>query len=427
MGSFLSNVRRFAFSISFRRDMFLFSSLYAVLFARVTRCFFDIDTAKYTDVADQMFSGTFFSKASGALLSSLVVPPGYPAFLALGKLFSSHPCTGILGIQFLAGWACLLLSIYCGGALAGTFPVGVTVLAVLWWKSAWVVSVLPEWLPFVAVILCYSALASFIKEKRVGAHVLHGVLVSIAVLIKPMLMPMLVVPVMAALLVRRSAVLCVVSISPVLLWMTFNLWHLGSFAIVPGRGGFDFFSTEAMFGGAPVREDDDAALREFIRRFDRERPPVLSDSQLDNLYADGNQDYEAQWHAMELGFRIMEEMKVAPAEQGRILMTCAKRIIQANPFHYARLVYSGFCREFPGLLAGLLGMLCAVLLLRRGLACPFAWTTIAATAVHFAVQSVVLIIQIVYGRYMEMTLIPMLVVMVLMVAAAVRGEEGEAR
>jgi hypothetical protein len=202
---------------------------------------------------------------------------------------------------------------------------------------------------------------------------------------------------------RVRALVVIASLSPVLLWMGFNLHRLGSFTLTPFAGP-NLFGVAALIGHATAQDGDDPELVRFIEEINRgKKPPPGERVALDEIRMP---DYNFNIH--ELAEPLAKERGYHRTSFNRMLLVYSLRSIRSHPRAYLEYAAHGLVEPLKDLRLLFLPVgVIPVFWLVRGEHRGLAIATLALLALHLVHVLLCASIELMYPRYLLLTSSPL--------------------
>ena len=366
------------------------------------------DANEYAEFCNAILDGRLFTRQGDEVSRALATrTPGYPLALAALTAFG----LGSRNVLSVLHAGVALLTLLSVPLLLRRFaPVGLcaagVLVAFLGMKSYYERPV-TEWLALNLLLMSFALVVRYCERPVAMRLVAVGLAVSACVLTRPALIPTVLVPLgLACLSPGRARIMLLValaSLAPVLGWMGFNRWRLGSFTLTPFAGA-NLFAIAALAGHATPRDGDDHEIVRFIEAINAGKDPPPGER------FDGRkivETFNANIH--ELAEPLAKERGYDQVTFDRMLLTYARRSIAAHPGAYAALVARGL--RVPLLDLALLSLAVVVIplvWLRRGARRGFAVAALAFAGLHLAHLSICASMELVIPRYRWLTLTPLL-------------------
>jgi hypothetical protein len=371
------------------------------------------DVLEYADFSRAIVSGELFTLRGGAVTRALATrTPGYPLLLAAGQLASSDLVAVVrvlhaaLGLSTLIGVPLLLRS-RCWMWISGP-----AVVLILWTMRRFYVWPISEWLAVNLLVWFFALCVRYVDSPSRRRLLWIGLVAAVVALTRPALIMLALFPFGFALLPsprgrRVMTAVALVSLMPILLWMSFNLWRLGSFTLTPFTGP-NLFGVASLVGHATPQEGDSPELALFIEHVNAQKRPRPDEPlPFDRIRVWGvvlmyhrNVHFIAEPLALTHGWDRVDF--------NRMTLIYSFRVIRSSPRDYVRYVLFGL-RQLGGVVP-LLPFVLAIPIywLVRGEQRGLAVATLALFALHAAHVALCAAIEVVIPRYHDLTFSPLL-------------------
>ena len=370
---------------------------------------FPPDAHEYVSFSDAILNGELFSLRGSDVPKALATrTPGYPLAIAAVRALGPDTKSAVRALHAalaLATLVCvpLLLRSYC--------PVWLSAPGVLvaLYRMRWFYALpITEWLSLTLLLLLFALCVRQVEGPSQRRLFGIGLAAAAIVLTRPALIAAGVFPVGFALLraggsARVRALVVGASLSPVLLWMGFNLHRLGSFTLSPFAGP-NLFGVAALIGHATARDGDDSELVRFIEEINRGKKPPPGE----RLALDGIQMPDYNFNIHELAEPLARERGFDRTSFNRMLLLYSFRSIRAHPRAYLEYVARGLVAPLKdlGLLflpVGVIPVFWLVCGKHRGLAVA----TLALLGLHLVHMLLCASIELMNPRYVMLTSCPL--------------------
>ena len=232
--------------------------------------FLGSDTDEYLQTAEEMLSGSYFTKRPVPEIpsGSLQRTPVFPALLGAAKLLSSDNFESALWILHTI----LILSAYLAVAasLSRIIPPAWSTVAfvfLLLKLSDFYLAVTSEWTALSLLMMTFAAVISYECSKSARKLGIISALVSLLVLTRPVFVPVLAMPLLMFIrnLSWRKFIWVALGMSPVMFWLMFNLHRIESLSIAP-LDGRALFAIGSVLGPVSTSPEDDASFVDFVKK-----------------------------------------------------------------------------------------------------------------------------------------------------------------
>jgi hypothetical protein len=380
----------------------------AYLLGYPSRLVFTPDAHEYVAFSDAILDGGLFSRRGSEVSKDLATrTPGYPLVIAAVRALGAGSESAVRAIHAALGLAALLCVPLL---LRSQCPVWLSasgVLVALYCMRSYYARPITEWLSLVLLLFLFALCARHVENPGPRRLLAIGLTSAAIVLTRPALIAAGLFPFGFALLrggsVRLRALAVSVSLAPVLLWMGFNLYRLGSFTLTPFTGP-NLFGVAALVGHATPRAGDDPELVRFIEEVNRgKKPPPGERVRLDRLERPA---YDQNIH--KLAEPIASEHGYDWMDFNRMLLVYSSRSLRAHPREYLAYVLFGLEKVLPDLaLLFVPACVLPVYWLVRGRHRGLALATLALLGLHLAHMLLCASMEIMLPRYRMLTSCPL--------------------
>ncbi len=386
------------------------------------------DTFEYLAFADEILTGKLFTlrAVDDIPIGSIIRTPGFPAVLALGKLFAPED----LRTAMLVGHSILFCVVFAGLAVFGRSyaspPVfGILVVPALLQMRPVFAGLASEWSAFCFLMLLIGCLLNYFKSPNPKHLLLLGIAASLVALSRPAVCIATTVPVLAAMHLPatswpRRLLIALVSLAAMWSWMGFNWYRLGSFSLAP-RGGANIFCVGALVGKASVYPSDSQELRTFIEDLNRETVSLSITEMAEERTLEISPSFFAKYVGnYPIADKIAARSGINRVTENEYLGIYGIRAIRENASGYLLHLYYG-AQNFA--LTGYLllpAFFLPIVWLRKGKHAGLSWSVLAMLYVHVGHLSLVLLTQPLLSRYYAVTFYPLLTLSLLVVFQVAR-------
>ena len=372
------------------------------------------DSGSYIVFADSILSGDLFEKKdlNDISFGRAVRTPGYPLIVALAKLTSSDFISSLKLLHFVFGiFSIVFLSLVLKPWLP-PIATGLSIVFVDICMGVYFGNIMTEWVAFNLLLVLVGLVVIGFRNPSNRNLCIIGLLASCIVLVRPAAIPvMLILPMLV--IYRRSlgikdAILFVSTLLPLIAWMSFNLYHLDSFAL--GRvSGHNIFGIGTMIGYAEEEPGDSDELREFIRGVNAKKTPAVGDE--DEFVA----NFDKEYHTIRLTSNLfwiayplrIEGMGAIPFDE-QYLAVYGRRAINDHLDNYISYVLHGLklSVQFVSPYLTLYLLLIPLFALYRNRNAVLAWVALVMFAIHAGQVILISVFQTIFVRYLELTFYP---------------------
>jgi hypothetical protein len=372
------------------------------------------DVLEYEAFSEAILNGDLFTVRGEDVPKHLATrTPGFPAlvagFRAMGLGAEKAVVVGhaLVGLVSLLGVP-LLLRRYCPMWLSG--PAVLVVLHAMRNYYDWPIT---EWLSVNLLLWLFAVCVRYVEKPTPSKLLGIGLLASAIILTRPALIVVGVFPLGFALIgagQRRSvrALIVLASLTPLVAWMAFNAYRLGTFTLTPFAGP-NIFGVATVVGHATPQQGDDQEFTRFIDTINRWKKPSVGK----RLPLDENDVLRVakvyNYNIHELAEKLAEYRGYDSVAFNRMLLEYSRRSLLAHPGAYVEYIVFGMrvaLRELAPLLITV-GVIPVVWLVRRQHA-GLAVATLAFLGLHLLHMLLCASAEAVILRYRDLTFSPLL-------------------
>lgn len=374
------------------------------------------DSGSYLNLADMIISGEIFEKKeiSEVRWGRAVRTPGYSLFIVAAKvglgneqrgLYLIHLALGLFAIVFLSA----KLRVFSPPIITGTI-----VVLVQFAMRKYFPTIMSEWIAFNLLLILFGLVVDGFRSPSTKILFAIGLLASFCVLIRPSLLPvMLLMPVLVVyrwrVTIAESSLLAI-TLLPLVLWMSFNFYHLGVFKLAENSGQ-TAFGVGSMVGHANIEPGDSEALKNFITVINEKKTPPKGAE--DEFIANLDVNYSM--------FRLTSNLFwvawiLKPEDQGpiafdrEILKPYGRRALESSPGNYVRYVLHGLkiTLNFGAPLLTVCLLVVPLFSLYRKKNHVLSWVALLMFAIHMGQAFICAAVLVVFDRYLIVTFYPYL-------------------
>jgi hypothetical protein len=381
------------------------------------------DSGGYITFANDIVSGEFFKKTDidDVRWHRAIRTPGYPLIIVLAtggdtdnidNMLIAHGVIGLLSLIFLS----MTLRQYCPPVITGS----VVALSQFFMRD-YFSTVMTEFTVFNLLLVIFGLTVICIRTPSFAALFFLGLVASLAVLVRPAVIPVMALMPLMFLFYRGFNIgegcLLAVSTLPVLIWMSFNLHTIDAFTLTQIRG-LQLLGVGTQVGYAEEKPDDPEGLKIFIRMMNERKGPKMGeeDAYINSLDGATTKDYRFNFYNNSLWIpfeiRLKLGVPVSPISLDRnFYEPYGRRAITANFGNYVKYFIYGmtvfFSFGFPYAIFLFLVVPFWGIYRRKNLVLSYA--ALVMFAIHFGVGVLVSGIEAVYDRYVIATFYPYIV------------------
>lgn len=393
------------------------------------------DSGSYLNFADAIISGEIFTTQDPSDLRfyRLARTPGYPLIVVVAKTLFPDETTGLLYLHLLfAALSIVFLSLalraWCAPVMTGLIVVAAQIL-----MKDYFFAVMTEWVVFNLLLVIFGMLIVSIRNSSLRNLFVLGLLASLTVLIRPTIAPALLV--MPFLFLYRwkfhisEMLVLSLTVAPIVLWMTFNWYQLGSFSLSKLDGHLRY-SVGSMIGYADEIPGDSDELKTFIREVNTKKVPAKGDE--DEFVVNYDETYNmirVQSNLFWVAYKLKDADKGLLYFDSEILGVYGRRAISNNVDNYIEYVRHGmkvFLQQGSPYVAVYLLIIPLIGLARRK-SLILCWSTLAMFAIHLLQGLLCAAYLFVFKRYAVLTLYPYLVSVAICLCGLIYAEGYPAR
>jgi hypothetical protein len=386
------------------------------------------DTFEYLAFTDEILTGNLFTPRpiDEIPIGSIIRTPGFPAVLAMGRLFSPDDLriAMLVGHSIVFSVAFILLSVLAR-SYASPSVFGILLFPALFQMQPVFAGLASEWSAFCFLLMLISCLLGFFKAPTPRRLLLLGLVASLVTLSRPALCITATVPFAALLLLPttswpRRILLAFFSLTLMWSWMGFNWYRLGSFSLAP-RGGANIFCVGALVGKASVYPTDSQELRKFIEDLNRETVSVSPTEMAEERTLDISPAFFSKYVGnYPIADNIAARSGINRVTENEYLGIFGLRSIRENaPTYLLHLYYGAQNFALTGYLL-LPAFFLPIVWIRKSKHVGLSWSVLAMFYVHVCHLSLVLLTQPLLSRYYSVTFYPLLMMSLLVVFQVAR-------
>jgi len=382
------------------------------------------DSLHYAAFAQAISTGQLFTLHGAEVPAALSVrTPGYPLVMLGGSLVTGDLRDGYRLAHAVGAVATTLGVPLLLAPVCATWISAPAVAGALWISRTGYHRPLTEWTATLLLLWLFAFCARYAQAPSKRRLLWLGLAASLAVLTRPALLPVLALPLIFAVIPwgstpRRASWVAVLSLFPVLLWMSFNLYRLDSFTLTP-FAGVNLFGAARIVGTAAPDPADDPAMAAFVEHINQH--PKFPEQSRRRNWRDTEELlpgieggvpkalwWAYNWNIHEVALPYLKEQNADPVETNRLMLGYANRVLLGDPWGYVNFVLRGLGRllELLPVLPSLL--LLPVWWLARGRHRGLALAALAMLLVDVMHVGLCALVELVINRYRWLTLYPLM-------------------
>jgi hypothetical protein len=371
------------------------------------------DSGSYLSMATQIISGEIFEKKELKEISfgRSIRTPGYPILIALST--GGDPFENSSYMLYTHFFIALAAMIFLSLALRQYCPPMVTAFAVLAIElltKDFYAAIMTEFVAINVLLVLFGVTVRAMKNPSTRNIFFIGILAACAALLRPAgIVCFAIVPLMVIYRRRLNIVNGAVLAStllPLLMWMSFNYYHLGAFTITQ-VSGLNAMGIGSQLGYVEPQPGDSQTLIKFIEDMNVKKNPPMGeeDEHIQNL------DPSYKFLLLNNTYWIMEgrwQLSGAIPFDREYLWPYGTRAIKANLGNYFTYVTYGiglfFSFVFPGAAIVMLVVPATGIYLKRNLV--LSYTVLIMFMIHTAAGFLTAAYEAVWDRYIILTFYP---------------------
>lgn len=401
---------------------FIFAAALLFWYGGYDEAYWVLDSRNYDHFADAILSGEIFVSRPIEEVPDYRAwrTPGFPIVLAIGKLLGAKAWGGLkvtnillaslVGVSFIA-WPV--------GAVPPLLK-GVALFLCFFGMQQYFPWMGSEWTALCFILLLVPLMHRYFREPSGWLLLAIGLLCSFCTLIRVAQFELLVIPFALALFtpgrrMKFEAIACS-ALLPILAWMAFNYYSIGQFKVV-AFGGYNLYGVFSLIGEAEEQPSDPEDLKLLIRETNKRRQELPEEPCLmRQLYAAGCKTVERyNFNIWFVGHALTEEQGWSSVRANDLMSAYALRMLSAHTREYLDHVATqlGIAWQFILPLNRLVivgGLAALAWSFARGRPAPLALTLAVMWYIHLSHCLLVAAVEIMIGRYHDLTFYPLLLV-----------------